>query len=105
MADLRSIGTAVESFAVDNNVYPVAATPAALKTIVETGAYMKTMPIADGWQERLPDRLRDHGVHAQSPGKLGANNGCVAGALTTLFTADICFQNGQFIQYPNGGQQ
>jgi hypothetical protein len=25
--------------------------------------------------------------------------------LTTLFINDICFQNGQFIQYPNGGQQ
>ena len=28
MADMRSIGTAVESYAVDNNVYPVAASAA-----------------------------------------------------------------------------
>src|SRR5258706_5374354 len=35
MADMRSVGTAVESYAVDNNVYPVAATAAVLKGLVE----------------------------------------------------------------------
>ena len=79
MADLRSIGTAVESFAVDNNVYPVAATPAASKTIVETGAYMKTMPSADGWQNAFLIDSVTTGYTLQSPGKLGANDGCVAG--------------------------
>jgi type II secretion system protein G len=105
MADMRSIGTAVESFAVDNNVYPVAATPAILKPIIENGAYMKTMPSVDGWQNAFLVDSATTGYTLQSPGKLGVNNGCVSGTLTTLFTADICFQNGQFIQYPNGGQQ
>ena len=105
MADMRSIGTAVESFAVDNNVYPVAATPAALKTIVEAGAYMKSMPATDGWQNAFIVDSVTTGYTLQSPGKLGANDGCVAGTLTTLFVNDICFQNGQFIQYPDGGQQ
>ena len=105
MADMRSIGTAVESFAVDNNVYPVAATPAILKPIIENGAYMKTMPSVDGWQNAFLVDSATTGYTLQSPGKLGVNNGCVAGTLTTLFTDDICFQNGQFIQYPNGGQQ
>src|SRR5258706_1489699 len=31
MADMRSVGTAVESYAVDNNVYPTANTAAALR--------------------------------------------------------------------------
>jgi type II secretion system protein G len=105
MADLRSIGTAVESFAVDNNVYPVANSPANLKTIVEAGAYMKTMPVKDGWQNDFIIDSVTTGYTLQSPGKLGANDGCTVGLLTTLFTADICFQNGQFIQYPMGGQQ
>src|SRR5215831_2315038 len=43
MADMRSIGTAIESYAVDNNVYPVAATAAALKLLVEP-IYIKSMP-------------------------------------------------------------
>jgi len=105
MADMRSIGTAVESYAVDNNVYPVAGTAAILKPIVENGAYMKTMPTQDGWQGTFLVDSATTGYTLQSPGKLGANDGCVSGTLTTLFTADICFQNGQFIQYPNGGQQ
>ena len=105
MADLRSIGTAVESYAVDNNVYPVAATIATLTTPLVNGAYIKTMPQADGWQNALIVDSVTTGYTLQSPGKLGANDGCVAGVLTTLFTADICFQNGQFIQYPNGSQQ
>ena len=105
MADMRSIGTAVESFAVDNNVYPVAATAAILKPIVENGAYMKTMPVLDGWQNTFLVDSVTTGYTLQSPGKLGANDGCVVGTLTTLFINDICFQNGQFIQYPNGGQQ
>ncbi|HEX4825179.1 MAG TPA: prepilin-type N-terminal cleavage/methylation domain-containing protein, partial [Candidatus Polarisedimenticolaceae bacterium] len=35
MADMRSIGTAVESYAVDQNVYPVAASSATLATLVQ----------------------------------------------------------------------
>ena len=105
MADLRSIGTAVETYAVDNSVYPVAATAAILKPIIENGAYMKTMPSKDGWQNDFLVDSVTTGYTLQSPGKLGVNDGCVAGTLTTLFVNDICFQNGQFIQYPNGGQQ
>ena len=73
--------------------------------IVENGAYMKTMPAKDGWQGNFLVDSVTTGYTLQSAGKLGNNDGCVAGTLTTLFTADICFQNGQFIQYPNGGQQ
>ena len=64
MADMRSIGTAMESFAVDNNVYPVAATPAALeddrrdRRVHEDHAHRRRLA---EWVHR---RLRDHGVHA-----------------------------------------
>ena len=63
MADMRSIGTAVESYAVDNNVYPVATTSAALKSIIEAGAYMKNMPTADGWSNNVQCDVGDRGVH------------------------------------------
>ena len=105
MADMRSIGTAVESYAIDNNVYPVAANIGALTTPLVTGAYIKTMPQTDGWQNALLVDSVTTGYTLQSPGKLGVAGGCVAGTLTSLFTDDICFQNGQFIQYPNGSQQ
>src|SRR5512145_3225724 len=49
MADLRSMGTAVESYAVDANVYPVAADVATLSTAVQP-IYIKNMPLVDGWR-------------------------------------------------------
>ena len=104
MADMRSIGTAVESYAVDNNVYPTAATAAALKLLVEP-VYIKTMPVADGWSTAFAVDSITTQYTVSSYGKDGAASGCVAGTLTTLFNADICFGNGQFIQYPQGSQQ
>ena len=104
MADLRSIGTAVESYAVDNNVYPTAATAAAMKVLVEP-IYIKTMPTADGWSTTFVVSSITTQYTVSSNGKDGAVSGCTAGTLTTLFNADICFGNGQFIQYPQGSQQ
>ena len=105
MADMRSVGTGVESYAVDNNIYPVAATAAALKTVIEAGAYMKIMPEKDGWNYTLQVASVATEYTIFSQGKDGATGSCVNGTLTTLFTQDICFVSGQFIQYPQGSQQ
>jgi len=104
MADMRSIGTAVESYAVDNNVYPTAATAAILGPLVQP-IYIKTMPASDGWSTPFAVDSTPTQYTVSSYGKDGAPGGCVAGTLTTLFNADICFGNGQFIQYPQGSQQ
>ena len=104
MADIRSIGTAVESYAVDNNVYPVAVTAAALQGLVAP-IYIKTMPTSDGWNNTLAVTSAATQYTIQSKGKNAADDGCVTGTLTTLFNQDICFVNGQFIQYPQGTQQ
>jgi len=104
MADMRSIGTAVESYAVDNNVYPVAATSAILSTLVQP-IYIKSMPLTDGWSNTFVVASVITEYTISSNGKDGAVGGCVAGTLTTLFAQDICFANGQFIQYPQGSQQ
>src|SRR5215475_4472191 len=53
MADMRSVGTAIESYAVDNSRYPVATTAATLATILQNGAYIKNMPQSDGWLNAL----------------------------------------------------
>ena len=104
MADMRSIGTAVESYAVDNNVYPQATTAAVLQTLVQP-IYIKSMPTADGWSNTFVVAAVTTEYTISSNGKDGANGGCVAGTLTTQFAQDICFANGQFIQYPQGSQQ
>ena len=49
MADLRSMGTAIESYAVDANVYPVASDVATLAGTVEP-IYIKNLPEQDGWR-------------------------------------------------------
>src|SRR5213594_4446701 len=51
MADMRSIGTAVESYAVDNNFYPkgMSSTGAAGVSSYVSPIYIKTVPSLDGW--------------------------------------------------------
>src|SRR5512134_3177883 len=79
MADMRSLGTAVESYAVDNNVYPAVATAAALKTIVEAGAYIKNMPTVDGWSNTFVVDSITTEYTLYSTGKDGSGTTCTAG--------------------------
>ena len=104
MADMRSVGTGVESYAVDNNLYPVVATAAALKTVIEAGAYMKTMPTTDGWTHDFQVASVTSQYTIYSQGKDGSGSTCTAGT-TNSFDAEICFINGQFQRYPQGVQQ
>jgi general secretion pathway protein G len=104
MADMRSIGTAVESYAVDNNVYPATTAIATLKTIVETGAYMKNMPQQDGWSHDFVVDSTTVAYTIYSTGKDGTGTTCTAG-VTALFNDQICFVGGQFLRYPAGSQQ
>ena len=103
MADMRSIGTGVEAYAVDNNVYPTAANVGALKGTVEP-IYMKSMPTVDGWSKdyQVTSAATEYTIY--SFGKDGAGNTCTAGT-TTLFNDEICFINGSFMRYPQGSQQ
>ena len=78
MADMRSIGTAVESYAVDNNVYPTAASAAVLAPLVQP-IYIKTMPLADGWSTAFVVASVTTEYTVSSNGKDGAVGGCVAG--------------------------
>src|SRR5512136_2115508 len=94
MADMRSIGTAVESYAVDNNVYPVATTAATLQTLVEP-IYIKKMPTADGWANTFQVTATTTQYTLYSYGKDGTGSTCTAGT-TTLFSDEICFVDGQF---------
>jgi general secretion pathway protein G len=103
MADMRSIGTAVESYAVDNNVYPVAATAPILSNLVAP-IYIKTMPQADGWNHTYVVDCVQAEYTILSQGKDGTGNTCTPGT-TATFNDEICFINGQFARYPAGTQQ
>jgi type II secretion system protein G len=104
MADMRSVGTAVESYAVDNNVYPVVSDAPSLKTVVEAGAYIKNMPTTDGWSNTFQVASVSTQYTIYSQGKDGSGTTCTSGT-TSTFDDQICFINGQFLRYPAGSQQ
>ena len=104
MADLRSIGTAVETYSIDNNDYPVAANITTLATLVEP-VYIRTTPATDGWANAILVASVAAEYTICSGGKDGgACTGDDAGA-TTDFDSSITFVNGQFVQWPEGVQQ
>ncbi len=107
MADMRSVGTAVESYAVDMNRYPD--TGGAEDTIDGSALslepiYIKKCPATDGWRNPLTYDSDTHEYTVRSPGKDNVTAGFVGGA-TSNFDDDIFFQNGSFTQYPEGVQQ
>lgn len=103
MADMRSIGTAVESYAVDNNFYP--RNQSSVPTANLAPIYIKTIPATDGWnnawvfassatgsQYTITSYTKDAVVSAATGGQTGD------------FNCDLIFANGQFFQWPQGTQ-
>jgi general secretion pathway protein G len=103
MADLRTIGTSMEAYAVDNNTYPTAGNAATLAGQLAP-VYVKTMPVNDGWSGPFQVDSTPGAYTIHSFGKDGQGNTCTAG-VTTTFQDEICFANGQFLRYPSGTQQ
>ncbi len=105
MADLRSLASACERYAIDNNVYPTAANIAALKTVIEP-AYIRTASLADGWSNGFLVASAPGEYTLCSNGKDGAGS-CEndSGGATQAFDDSITFANGQFVQWPEGVQQ
>ena len=114
MADIRSIATAWEAYAVDNNTYNVAAYSVLAETADYTDVsaqlspeYIKNLPQNDGWDTAYAYNHTTDGQEYQiiSYGKnKAADAGANAGG-TTDFTCDIVYSNGSFVVYPEGKQQ
>ena len=119
MSDMRTMATAVEAYAVDNNFYPSGATCPA--SSVTTGAILTDTSLSvlsptyianpvrkDGW-----DRFFYYGVdpatNAQaygfiSRGRDGVIEGSPTCTTTTNFNNDIIYTNGGFVRFPEGAQ-
>ena len=104
MADIRSIGTASEAYAVDNNFYPIGALTA-VEPLLEP-IYIKSMPLSDGWNNTMVylGAAGGIGYTVSSTGKNGTAD-AVVGGMTNDFDCDIIFIEGQFVQWPEGMQQ
>ena len=108
MADIRTIGTAVEAYATDFNFYPKAAagtTNAQLITYI-TPTFIKRLPDADGWNNAMQwigDSTAGSTYTIYSQGKSGTATTFISGPQTD-FNAAIVFSNGQFFEWPEGMQ-
>jgi general secretion pathway protein G len=104
MADLRSIGTAIESYSIDNNFYPVASDMTALGNVIEP-LYIRTTPENDGWNRVFQVASTTVEYTCCSGGKDGGNCTNDNAGPTNSFADSITFANGQFVQWPEGAQQ
>jgi general secretion pathway protein G len=117
MSDMRALATAIEAYAVDNNLYPTAAGCTGLFTNATLAldsasftrlspTYIAQPPVFDGW-----GRSNLYGTDAafnnyaiRSLGRDGSTTG-LSCSTTTDFNQDILYSNGTFVQWPEGTQQ
>ena len=108
MADMRSVGTAIESYAVDNNFYPkgMASVTASGVSAHVSPIYIKTVPTTDGWSNAWDIDSDALGTEytITSIAKDATAEGSPAGGTTGDFDCDIVFAGGQFWQWPQGTQ-
>ena len=113
MADMRSIGTACEEYAIDNQFYPntgggarAALTATGAVTVALQNGYIKIVPLADGWNWPIEygTPTGGTGYTIVSPGKDGPPSAAIAQGQTTSFNCEIAFMQGQFVEYPQGAQ-
>ena len=117
MSDMRALATAVEAYAVDNNVYPAAAcnpglftngtyNPLNVNSFTNlTPTYISQPPKTDGWGNFMLYALGggSNTYAILSYGRDNATTAIVCGT-TTNFNDDILYADGTFVQWPEGTQ-
>jgi len=118
MADMRSIGTACEEYAIDNNFYPnSASTVVPVDFLVShlQPVYIKILPRQDSWQNPMLYWSDSQFYVIISTGADGAADFPYQqwtaeefqnyhGGQTLDLRRDIIFAQGQFVQWPTGIQ-
>jgi type II secretion system protein G len=109
MADIRTIGTATEAYAVDMAFYPTfseGAIDSTFQAFLEP-TYVKTIPREDGWRTNFyaSSQSRFYTLASAARDKLlqTSLDGYSAG-VTSSMDCDIVYSNGSFVQYPEGVQ-
>jgi len=111
MADLRSMGTAIEEYSIDNNFYPKSMGDVADLKAQVTPTYIRQIPEQDGWGQPfyVSTDTSGGGYTLASCGKGAGTCGSWTvsgtGGKTTQFSDDIVFMNGSFVQWPEGKQE
>ena len=110
MADIRTIGTAIEAYAVDHASYP-SVTEASIGTemhkLIEP-TYVKRAPRNDGWNTPLEavSVLSGYSIGGAGRDKSFTDDLSSSGTGTTTdMDCDIIYSNGSFVLYPEGIQE
>jgi type II secretion system protein G len=116
MSDMRTMATAIEAYAVDNNLYPQGACNSASYTVTDTTltdtslsllspTYIANPVRKDGWDTYFlygaPTDGQQYVLQSRGRDKTYAAATCVT---TTNFNDDIVYSNGGFVQWPEGAQ-
>jgi len=107
MADMRTIATAIGTYATDMNYYPRnISTMDDMRSHIEP-VYIRNTPRKDGWGSGFRVVTDTNGQHytVQSYGRDKTDGGCVLNHETNLFMSDICHADGVFVQWPEGIQR
>ena len=111
MADIRTIGTAVEAYAVDMAFYPTFTEGPIITGATITGnlepTYVKTIPREDGWRTPFYAESESRFYTLASAARDKVLSGALSSytqAITSDMDCDIAYSNGSFVQYPEGVQ-
>jgi general secretion pathway protein G len=114
MADMRTIGTAAEAYAVDWSFYPN--TGNSQEVITATWStliapiYVKKSPVGDGWRQpfEVQSESRFYSVASSARDKVFEQGSLDSTAYnrppTQDMDCDIVYSNGTFMSYPEGVQ-
>jgi len=108
MADMRTIATAIGTYATDMNYYPRNMATLNDFTIHLVPVYLRRMPAKDGWGTvygAVTDAVGDHYTLTSAGKDKTFQPPCGVGVETQNFDCDICHQDGMFIQWPEGIQR
>jgi general secretion pathway protein G len=103
MADIRELSKALNRYMIDNNTYPTTSSVSDMSAMLNP--YLPGAKQVDGWRNPLVVISQAGAYTICSNGKDGAGN-CETDALggTQSFNDSITLVSGQWISFPQGGQ-
>ena len=103
MADIRTVGTAIESYMIDHSFFPTAADMPALTPLVKP-TFIGRVPDLDGWGRVFTVSATATTYTIGSGGRDGGGLTYIGGPTTSIDDA-IIFADGHFAQWPEGAQK
>ena len=103
MGDIRTVATAVESYAVDNNQYPSVTSITALQPYLEA-TYIRKLPTQDAWKTNFTWTTDTQAYSIVSCGKDKSCDSSWTEGPTQMFNCDLVFSTGTFVVFPEGSK-